>query len=135
MKKYEPDPGGMKDGKLVDNDIVLFRYADVLLMLSEARLRAGKPMEEVLEPFNRVRERAGADPLDTVTLDDLLAERMREFAWEGWRRQDLIRFGKFTDKWSSHPVLPGEESGYTTVFPIPADVLDLNPLLKQNPGY
>ena len=69
------------------------------------------------------------------TLDDLLAERMREFAWEGWRRQDLIRFGKFTDKWSSHPVLPGEESGYTTVFPIPADVLDLNPLLKQNPGY
>ena len=51
------------------------------------------------------------------------------------RRQDLIRFGKFTEKWSSHPVLPGEESGYTTVFPIPADVLDLNPLLKQNPGY
>ena len=72
---------------------------------------------------------------DRESFVNRLAERMREFAWEGWRRQDLIRFGKFTDKWSSHPVLPGEESGYTTVFPIPADVLDLNPLLKQNPGY
>ena len=65
----------------------------------------------------------------------LLEERLREFAWEGLRRQDLIRFGKYGKDWSFRPSLPGEESGYTNLFPISADVLALNPKLTQNPGY
>ena len=135
MRKYSIDPNGMKDGKLVGNDIVLFRYADVLLMKAEALLRRGEAADEALYLVNMVRARAGAATLGSVSLDDILRERMVEFAWEGWRRQDLVRFGAFTRSWSSRPALDGESSGYTTVFPIPADVLALNPKLTQNPGY
>ena len=121
-----------KDGKLIGNDIVIFRYADVLLMKAEALVRNG---EDGTALVNMVRARAGAKPLERVTLGDILRERMIEFSWEGLRRQDLVRFGEFTRSWSSRPALPGESSGYTTVFPIPADVLALNPKLSQNPGY
>lgn len=131
MKKYEVDPTALKDGKLLDNDIVLFRYADMLLMQSEAKVRNGENGDAEL---NRVRSRVGMPP-QTATLDCLLEERMRELAWEGWRRQDLIRFGRFTRAYSDRPQLPGEENGYTTVFPIPEKVVDMNPNLYQHKGY
>ena len=135
MKKYEMDPSAMKDGKLMDNDWVMFRYADVVLMKAEALLR-GKDAAGALVLVNTVRERAGAKPLESISLDDLLRERMIEFAWEGWRRQDQIRFGTFTRAWSSRPELPDEsDTDYTNLFPIPADILILNPLLTQNDGY
>ena len=135
MRKYEIDPNAMKDGKLMDNDWVIFRYADVLLMRAEALLHKGDEAG-ALTLVNAVRERAGAAPFDHVTLDMLLAERMREFAWEGLRRQDMIRFGVFGKSWSFRESLPGEEStGYTNLFPIPADILALNPKLTQNEGY
>ena len=102
MKKYEIDDKAMKDGKLMENDIVLFRYADVLLMKSEAKVRDGRNGDEEL---NQVRTRVGA-PERTATLDNLLAERQLELAWEGWRRQDLIRFGQFTRSYNSRPQLP-----------------------------
>lgn len=131
MKKYEIDDKAMKDGKLMDNDIVLFRYADVLLMKSEAKVRDGRNGDEEL---SRVRTRAGA-PERTATLPNLLAERQLEFAWEGWRRQDLIRFGQFTRSYSSRPQLLDEETGYTTVFPIPEKIRQMNPGWNQHPGY
>lgn len=135
MKKYELDPSAMKDGKLMDNDWVMFRYADVLLMKAEALLRSGS-VQEALHLVNLVRQRAGAAPLTNLSYEDLLRERMIEFAWEGWRRQDQIRFGTFTHGWSSRPELPDESrTGYTNLFPIPADILVLNPLLTQNDGY
>ena len=135
MRKYEIDPSAMKCGVLMDNDWVLFRYADVLLMRAEAMLRDGDE-EGALILVNSVRDRAGAPLWSTLTLDKLLAERMREFAWEGLRRQDMIRFGTFCKGWSFRDPLPGEESTrYTDLFPIPADILALNPKLTQNPGY
>jgi len=135
MRKYELDHNAMKDGKLMDNDWVVFRYADAVLMKAEALLRSGDA-ESALLLVNVVRSRAGADTLDSLTLEDILRERMIEFAWEGLRRQDQIRFGTFCSSWSSRPALDGEqESGYTCVFPIPADILTLNPLLTQNDGY
>ena len=106
MKKYEVDETATKDGKLMENDIVLFRYADVLLMKSEAKVRNGEDGDEEL---NSVRSRVGA-PLRKATLTTILAERQLEFAWEGWRRQDLIRFGLFTRAYSNRPQLPGEEN-------------------------
>lgn len=131
MKKYAIDKTATKDGKLMDNDIVLFRYADVLLMKSEAKVRNGENGDAEL---NQVRSRVGmADR--RATLDNILAERQLEFAWEGWRRQDLVRFGLFTRAYSSRPQLPDEGSGYTTVFPIPENILFLNGNLTQNPGY
>lgn len=135
MRKYEIDPNAMKDGKLMDNDWVLFRYADVLLMRAEALLHQ-EDTESALELVNAVRERAGAVPFTTLTPDMLLQERMREFAWEGLRRQDMIRFGVYGKAWSFRASLPGEEStGYTNLFPIPADIRALNPKLAQNAGY
>lgn len=131
MKKYEVDPTATKDGKLMENDIVLFRYADALLMKSEAKVRNGANGDEEL---NEVRSRVNASPR-TATLENILAERQLELAWEGWRRQDLVRFGKFTRAYSSHPQLPDEASGYTTVFPIPEKIRVMNERLKQNPGY
>lgn len=131
MKKYEVDKTGLKDGKLLDNDIVLFRYADVLLMQSEAKVRNGENGDAEL---NLVRSRVGMAPR-TATLENLLDERMMELAWEGWRRQDMIRFGVFTRSYSFRPQLPEEENGYTTVFPIPEKVIDMNPQLRQHEGY
>lgn len=131
MKKYEVDKTGLKDGKLLDNDIVLFRYADVLLMQSEAKVRNGENGDAEL---SLVRSRVGMAPR-TATLENLLDERMIELAWEGWRRQDMIRFGVFTRSYSCRPQLPGEENGYTTVFPIPEKVIDMNPQLHQHKGY
>ena len=131
MKKYEVDSQGTKDGKLSDNDIVLFRYADALLMKSEAKVRNGENGDLEL---NEVRRRAGMSERK-ATLENILAERQLELAWEGWRRQDLIRFGLFTRTYNSRSQLPQEENGYTTVFPIPDNVLTLNKLLTQNPGY
>lgn len=131
MKKYEVDPTATKDGKLMDNDIVLFRYADALLMKSEAKVRNGGNGDNEL---NEVRNRVGAAPRE-ATLDNILAERQLELAWEGWRRQDLVRFGEFTREYGSRPQLPNEGNGYTTVFPIPEKIRLMNTRLMQNPGY
>lgn len=131
MWKYEIDRTAHADGKLQDNDIVLFRYADVLLMKAEARVRNGKDGSTEL---NTVRSRAGM-PSRQATLDNILQERLLELMWEGWRRPDLIRFGKFTGAYDQRTPVQGEESGYTTVFPIPDKVLKLNTNLTQNPGY
>ena len=135
MRKYEIDPNAMKDGTLMDNDWVIFRFADVLLMRAEALLHKDD-MEGALTLVNAVRDRVGAAPFTTLTLEMLLQERLREFAWEGLRRQDMIRFGIYGKGWSFREPLPLEEStGYTNLFPIPADILALNPKLTQNPGY
>ena len=69
MKKYEVDPTATKDGKLMENDIVLFRYADALLMKSEAKVRNGANGDEEL---NEVRSRVNASPR-TATLENILA--------------------------------------------------------------
>jgi starch-binding outer membrane protein, SusD/RagB family len=60
----------------------------------------------------------------------LLDERGREFFWEGVRRQDLIRFGKFLNPWQEKPT---DDPKYL-VFPIPSNQL-ANPNYTQNPGY
>ena len=131
MAKYEIDRTAYADGKLQDNDIVLFRYADVLLMKAEAKIRNG---EDGSEQLNQVRRRAGM-PIRSATLDNILEERLLELMWEGWRRQDLIRFGKFCQSYDQRPQLPSERDGHTIVFPIPDKALKLNKQLRQNPTY
>ena len=131
MAKYEVDRTSYMDGKLQSNDIVLFRYADALLMKAEAKVRNGENGDEEL---NRIRTRVGM-PYRKATLDNILEERLLELVWEGWRRQDLIRFGKFTGAYDLRTPLQGESSGYTTVFPIPQKCIDLNSELVQNKGY
>jgi hypothetical protein len=130
MRKYEIDKNAHKDGKLMNNDIVLFRYADVLLMRAEAKLRMN---EDGHDDFDAVRERANMPPRP-YTLQNLLDERMLELCWEGWRRQDLIRFRQYKSLYDG-PDAIDESDGHTKVFPIPADVRALNTNLTQNAGY
>ena len=94
---------------------------------------------------NEIRDRVQAGQKSNVTLQDILDERMLEFSYEGMRRQDQIRFGTYTepttDRYAGvhHNVATGDyvvdNTGFTTVFPIPTSVLELNTKLTQNPGY
>jgi len=127
-------------GGNVDNDYVYFRLADVLLMKAEAILRGGTGTAAgpygstplALINYIRTLPSRGATALASATLDNLLDERGRELYLESWRRQDLIRFGKF--------LTPFQEKNYTSdnkfvLFPIPNRFLAVNSNLTQNPGY
>lgn len=113
-----------------DNDYVFYRYADVLLMKAEAQLRNGNA-GEALTIVNDIRTQRGVEAFTELTEDNLLDERARELYWEGHRRQDLIRFGKFLDPWTAKQASGPER----LLFPIPPTALAVNPNLSQNPGY
>lgn len=123
-------PIDYNNGDNVDNDYVFLRYGDVLLMQAEAELRKGNS-GAALDIVNDIRAARGASQLGSIDLDELLAERGRETYWEGNRRADLIRFGKFLDGWDNKPASGSER----LLFPIPANALAVNPNLQQNPGY
>jgi hypothetical protein len=112
------------------NDYVFLRLADVILMRAEAAFRLGNTAQ-ALADVNTIRVRSGVAPLTAITADDILAERGRELAWEGWRRNDLIRFGKFS---VARKFMSQTDKKYE-LFPIPQPRRDANPLLTQNPGY
>lgn len=123
-------------------DFPLFRLSDAYLIYAEcaARGAAGTNQGQGLNYLNQVRQRAGATPLNTLTLDVILDERGRELGLEGVRRQDLIRFGKFTGGSYTWPWKGGVKDGtsipeFYKVFPIPSTALQANPNLTQNSGY
>lgn len=131
MSKYAIDRQAYSDGKLQSNDIVLYRYADVILMKAEAKVRNG---EDGSAELNAIRSRVGM-PQRQATLKNILDERLMELMWEGWRRNDLIRFGIFNKAYDQRTPTDGEASGYSTVFPIPTNAIEHNKNLKQNKGY
>ena len=128
-------------GNFPDTDFPMFRLADVKLMYAEALLRGGSggTAGTALEQVNEVRARSGATPLTNVQLSDILDERGRELYWEGHRRTDLIRFGKYATgyNWAFKGGAPtGKDIEATrTIFPIPSTDRVVNPNLPQNPGY
>jgi hypothetical protein len=116
-----------------ENDYVIFRYADVILMKAEALLRQSAPdAVTALTLVNQVRTKRGASILASITLPVLLDERQREFYWEGWRRQDMVRFGTFL---APRLLKPTVSDAKFLWFPIPNTALAVNPNLSQNPGY
>ena len=128
-----------------DTDYPMFRLADAYLIYAEAVVRgAGGSRATALGYINALRERAygstAGDITDPeMTLQFILDERSRELAWEGFRRQDLIRFGQFSDvgiwEWKGG-VAAGKLTDKTRdLYPIPANELSANPTIKQNPGY
>lgn len=129
--KYPLDPDHIDASA---NDYIFFRYADVLLMKAEAILRGGTDPnnQTALEIVNDLRTKRGASALTSLTLPDLLAERGRELYYEGWRRNDQIRFGTFNNPVDQRT---SPSPGYRVVFPIPTRALATNPNLKQNFGY
>lgn len=111
--------------------MVLFRYADAHLMKAEAVMRGGSADASALDLVNELRELRRATPLSSLTDQDMIDERGRELYNEMWRRQDLIRFGQFTQEWEFKP----ESEAFRTLFPIPTIALTSNPNLEQNEGY
>jgi hypothetical protein len=128
-----------KGGNGAENDHVTFRLADVLLMKAEAILRGATPTSAgtygstpvAIVNSLRTHPSRGASALGALSLDVLLDERGRELYGESWRRQDMIRFGKFLlprkDKPQSDPKY--------LIYPVPQTQVDVNPNITQNPGY
>lgn len=137
--KYTPDFANY-DGS-AGNDVVIFRFGDVPLMVAEAQMRKATPDNAAaLTLVNALRAARNAPALASIILvntnnlyqpNTMLAERGREMYWEYVRRTDLIRFGVFTKPWSYKPA---DDPKYL-LFPIPSQALAANPNLKQNPGY
>jgi len=131
--KYPMDPATMNaGGGATQNEFVFFRFADVRLMKAEAVLRGGSDAETALAIVNDIRTKRNAAALGTLDLDGLVAERGRELYLEGWRRNDLIRFGKFNQPVDQRPDASDPSK---VVFPIPNIALSSNPNLHQNAGY
>ena len=108
------------------------RYAEVLMMQSEASFRLGYT-QTALDYINQVRKRAALDPLTTLSLEALDNEWKHEFVFEGLRRTTNIRFGTFFKTWWNKEADPADM--HTRFFPIPKEELDKNPNLVQNTGY
>jgi starch-binding outer membrane protein, SusD/RagB family len=133
--KYFPDP--KSNGGNQNNDLVFFRYADILLYKSELFARGytspNVTSASSLAAFNDVRTRAGiATFASAPTTVQVYDERGREFAWEGWRRQDMIRFGTWESAFGFNA---GGAAATRRLFPIPNNRIASNPNLTQNPGY
>jgi hypothetical protein len=117
------------------NDVPIMRISDIYLIRAEAKLRSGDAAG-ALADINFIRGKRSAPGktlplLTSVTLDNILKERGFELYWEGLRRQDLVRFGKFTEAWQEKPVTDISKA----LFPLPTSAVDVNENLKQNPGY
>ncbi len=125
------------------------RYADVLMMYAEAVVSGGKQGSiSAADAYNEVRSRANMQTKGSITLDDIKKERVLEFALEGHRFFDLLRWGELADRFhsleASDPnfkklISATDYQGFTAGkhewLPIPIDEIESNSLAKQNPGY
>ena len=131
------------NSKFCDTDYFLMRAAEAWLTYAEAtaRLNGGTTTPEGAAAINEIRSRAHATTKASYSLDEILDEWAREFYFEGRRRSDLIRFGKFggnTDyrwQWKGGVKEGTNFNANLNIFAIPDADLNANPNLKQNPGY
>ncbi|MDF9831757.1 RagB/SusD family nutrient uptake outer membrane protein [Parabacteroides sp. PF5-6] len=128
------------DSKFTDTDIPFFRLAEAYLTYAEATLRSGGDANSALSAVNTLRTRANASQLASITLDNILDEKAREFYAEGHRRTDLIRYGYFTSgnylwDWKGGSAQGSSVSSIYNLCPIPASDMNANEKLVQNPGY
>ena len=136
--KYPPDPEASGDAH--GNDVPIIRYAYILLSKAEALNELNGPNQVSINLINDVRTRAGIDGIALVDFttkeslrDHILKERRWEFWYEGHRRRDLIRTGKFIQMAVDRGM--SNAKAFHVLFPIPQSAIDANPLLKQNDGY
>ncbi len=121
-------------------DLVLMRLAEIYLMRAEAKLRNGDNAG-ALADVNTVRTSRTARPdqtpaaLSAIDLEVMFRERGFELYWEGFRRGDQIRFGKYEDAWTEKT----DTDVNHRLFPIPQSAVDgasgIEGFLEQNPGY
>lgn len=127
LGKYEMKAGDKWER---DNDWVLIRYAEILMMQAECYVRLGSA--DLAAPFvQQITARAGTEMPAVIDLNFIDKELLREFVFEGRRRTDNIRFGTFFQPWWEKGSTPATRA----IFPIPSTVLTTNTNLTQNPGY
>ena len=140
------NPGKDETGEHVDTDLPIIRLAEIYLNYAEVVARGkGGDMATAVSYINELRERAFGNTSGNITSADLTedfieAERSRELYWEGQRRTDLIRFKKFTTAKYLWPFKGGSKNGtavefFRNLFPLPSNLISINPNLTQNPGY
>lgn len=128
--------GTVEDGsRLFLDDLIIYRYADVLLLRAEAKNALG---QDPTTELNMVRNRAGLDnyagPIDQQSLDEaILQERLFELAHEGKRWWDLVRFGKAFDLVPS--LQDQTRDDCYLLWPISTSTITLNSQIEQNPCY
>ncbi|CAL66682.1 RagB/SusD family nutrient uptake outer membrane protein [Christiangramia forsetii] len=150
-KWHAEKPNNYVNDAPFDNPYI--RFADVLLMYAEALNGQGELSQAVIDmTVNSLRERVRLEPTavpdmalgsQSENAAEILAERRRELALEGWRRNDLIRFGVYEETINAI-----NQEGFSTAgnpgpnynefeirWPIPNSEIELNPSLEQNPGY
>ncbi len=130
IMKWPPDPGHASENNA--NDFAYFRLGEIYLIKAEAQFNLGNS-GGALQLINTLRARVfnPAKPLTAVTADAILQERLFELTGEAKRRQDLIRFGKFTLPFA----FKLQREPFRILMPIPQTQIGANPLLLQNPGY
>ena len=141
---FKCDGSKGSDITFADAQLMYMRAAEAYLTYAEAVTRlagTGAAPADAVDAINKVRERAHATKKASYSLNDILDEWSREFYFEGRRRVDLIRFGKFggtTDykwQWKGGAYAGRDFEAYRNVFAIPNDDILANPNLKQNEGY
>jgi len=129
LSKYEDKEGDLWERNY---DMVLMRYAEVLMMQAECNVRLGNPA--AARAFvEQIRSRAGLSTPETIDLAFIDQELRREFVFEDHRRTDNIRFGTFFNAWWEKGADPADK--HTGLFPIPQQELNKNNKLTQNTGY
>lgn len=130
---FSSETGGPVAELNYGTNLRLIRYADVLLMASEAYYRQGLE-DKSRAMLKLVRTRAGLPEVTatgTALFDAIVKERETELAFEGLRFFDLVRWGLAPAVLGSQGFVTGKHEH----FPIPLDEMTNNNLLKQNPGY
>lgn len=122
-----------------DIDFPMIRLGEIYLIYAEACMNLGQA-NTALPKVQELAARAGVTAPTSITQEWLIEERARELMWEGHRRTDLIRYGKFTSSSFLWTYKGGSFSGqgfddHMKIFAIPASELASNPELHQNPGY
>lgn len=137
--KYPINTTYNTDGRRQTNNIPIFRYADILLTKAECILRGATATNGATAAalVNEVRDCCGAPHCSSITLDELLDERGREFFAELWRRNDLIRFGQYEKERPFVKEINPEHwnDKRMRLFPIPKGTMNTNVNWNQNPGY
>lgn len=139
--KFQPDPS-RANSQASGVDFPIYRYADVLLMLAESiNATNSGPNQEAYNDINAVRERAGLADLplglsQQVFLQKVQNERLFELWGEGWRRDDLIRWGLYLKRALDDGSTFVTSDSTQLLFPLPRTVVSQSKgVIKQNPGY
>ncbi len=137
---------GSDSDNFADTDLPIIRLAEIYLNYAEAVVNGGGgDLGTATNKINELRERAYGSNSGNITSGDvneefIINERAKELYWEGQRRTDLIRYSYFTTDSYMWPFKGNAQDGvsvsdHLNIFPLPTNVLSVNPNLTQNSGY